>query len=174
MTYILAIVCSVVVLLADQITKFFVASNYSQLSNSFPLIKNIINFTYVENGGAAFGIFHNKKWLILAITIVIMIVCVGLLVKKAFNSKIMFWALCLVLSGGVGNMIDRIFRGGYVIDFIQFDFFKAFPVFNIADIAVSVGAGLIVLYFILDTIKEMRNNKRGKIIDIPEVDIDEK
>lgn len=156
MSYILAIICSALVLVADQISKFFVAVNYSQLSESFPLIPHLFNFTYVENGGAAFGIFHDKKWLILAITIVIMIICVGLLVKKAFNSKILFWALSLVLAGGIGNLIDRIFRGGYVIDFIQFDFFKAFPVFNIADISVCVGAGLIVLYFILDTFKEMR------------------
>ena len=67
----------------------------------------------------------------------------------------MFWALCLVLGGGIGNLIDRIFRGGNVVDFLEFGFFE-FPVFNLADIAVCIGAGLILLYFIIDFVKDAR------------------
>lgn len=159
MSYILAIICSVVVLVTDQITKYIVVSNYTPLSTTFPIIKNLINFVYVQNGGAAFGIFNSKKWLLIAVTVTMIVVCVGLLIKKAFSGKTMFWAICLVLAGGVGNLIDRIFRNGYVVDFIQFDFFKSFPIFNIADISVCVGAMLIVLCFILDFLNESKSEK---------------
>lgn len=159
MSYILAVVCSALILVADQITKFYVANNFAQLSEQFPLVKNVLNFVYVQNGGAAFGIFNSRKWLLIAVAIIIIIMCVCLLIKKAFSSKKMFWAICLVLAGGIGNLIDRVFRDGLVIDFIQFDFFKSFPVFNIADISVCVGAGLILLCFILDFMKESQSNK---------------
>ncbi len=162
MTYILAVICSVAVLAADQISKLLVVNNYEQLIGGFPIIKNLINFTYVQNGGAAFGMFNSKKWLIIAVTVIIIVMCIGLLIKKSFSSKTMFWAICLVLAGGVGNLIDRIFRNGYVVDFIQFDFFKSFPVFNIADIAVCVGAGLILLCFIVDFVNESKQGKKSE------------
>lgn len=163
MSYILAAVCSALILVADQITKFIVASNYTPLSETFPLINGVLNFVFVQNGGAAFGMFNNKKWLLIAITLVFIVVCIGLLIKKTFSSKTMFWAICLILAGGLGNLIDRIFRGGYVVDFIQFDFFKSFPVFNIADISVCVGAGLVILSFVLDFINESKSEKISSV-----------
>ena len=63
------------------------------------------------------------------------------------------WAGSLIISGGIGNMIDRIFRDGNVIDFLEVKFID-FPIFNIADCGVCIGAGLLILYFIIDMIKE--------------------
>ena len=71
----------------------------------------------------------------------------------------MFWAIILVLCGGVGNLIDRIFRGGNVIDFLHFEFWPAFPVFNVADCAIVVGAGLLMLYFFIGLIKEEKQKR---------------
>ena len=85
-------------------------------------------------------------------------VCVFVLIKYR-KSKLLFWAVTLVLSGGIGNMIDRIFRGGNVVDFLHFEFFPQFPIFNIADCAVVLGAGLLILYFLIDTVKERQNGK---------------
>ena len=89
-----------------------------------------------------------------------MAVCVFCLVKYGKN-KLFFWSVCLVLSGGVGNMIDRVFRGGSVVDFLHFEFWPSFPVFNIADCAVVIGGGMLVLYFVLDIINEYKK-KRGE------------
>ncbi|MBO5955916.1 MAG: signal peptidase II, partial [Clostridia bacterium] len=57
-------------------------------------------------------------------------------------------AVCLVISGGLGNMIDRVFRGGNVVDFLHFEFYPTFPVFNVADIFVCIGAGLLAIFFV--------------------------
>ena len=88
-----------------------------------------------------------------------MLVLITFLLKYGKRNKLLIWAVSLVISGGMGNLIDRIFRGGKVVDFLHFEFFPSFPIFNIADIAVVVGAGLLILYFIIDTVKESKNNK---------------
>ncbi|MEG1887424.1 MAG: signal peptidase II [Oscillospiraceae bacterium] len=157
MSYMIAIIFSVLILIADQVTKFLVASNF-QLGETRPFIDGFMNFTYIHNSGAAFGIFKDQTWVFLAITVLVMIVCIGMLVKKTYSSKLMTWSIFLVLSGGMGNLIDRIFRGGNVVDFLEFDFIR-FPIFNIADCAVVVGAGMIIVYFIFDFIKEVQSNK---------------
>ena len=73
----------------------------------------------------------------------------------------MLMGLSLVVSGGVGNLIDRIFRDGKVIDFLHFEFWPQFPVFNVADCAIVVGVGLLILYFVIDTVNEYKFKKSG-------------
>ena len=94
---------------------------------------------------------------------VVMIVCIGLIIKNFSKSKLFVWSLCLVVSGGLGNLIDRIFRDGNVIDFLQFDFYKSFPIFNFADCCIVVGAGLLILNFLLESIAEIREKKALKV-----------
>ena len=159
MSAILAIICGVLVVGLDQLTKYL-ATVYMEQGQTVDVLPGFINFHLIEpNRGAAFGSFQGKTWFLIAVTCIIMAICIFMLIKKTFGSKLMFWALCLVLGGGVGNLIDRIFRGGGVIDFLEFDFIK-FPVFNVADIAVCIGAGLIVLYFITDFIKDAKSRKK--------------
>ena len=81
-----------------------------------------------------------------------------MIVTKKFKSPLTDWGFCLILSGGLGNFLDRVFRGGLVVDFIKTDFID-FPIFNVADICVTVGAGFIILYFLLDTIKDYKSKK---------------
>lgn len=157
MLYILAGVCAVLFLVADQLTKAYFVGAFA-LGESKTVIDGVLNFTYVHNDGGAWGLMSGHTWLLLGLTALIMIVCVAMLMKNGFKSKTLFWAICLILSGGIGNMIDRIFRGGDVVDFIQVTFID-FPVFNIADCAVCIGAGLLILYFILDMMKERRLHK---------------
>ena len=145
MTYILAIISSVLFLLADRFTKYIVETNMA-LNESIPFIPNFLDFTYIHNTGGAWGILAGKTWLLVVFTAVVMAFCVVFLIRNGFKNPLLFWAVCLVVSGGVGNMIDRIFNEGRVIDFLR-TLFIDFPIFNLADCAVVIGAGLLILYF---------------------------
>lgn len=159
-SYILALVVGLLVIAADQISKMIVASNMELGGKSVGFIDGFIEFTYIHNEGGAWGLLSGKTWILISVTVIAMLVCLALLFRHGTRSKLMFWAVTLILSGGIGNMIDRVFRGGKVIDFLNFQFID-FPVFNIADIAVCVGTGLLFLYFIVDTIKDLKARKKG-------------
>ena len=137
----------IISILIDQITKLWVMTNFS-LGESRDFISGLLNLVYIHNQGAAWGTLSGKKWLLIGITLVVMIVCIGLIIKNFSKSKLFVWSLCLVVSGGLGNLIDRIFRDGNVIDFLQFDFYKSFPIFNFADCCIVVGCILMCFYVI--------------------------
>ena len=160
-SYLSALGCSIILLLADQYTKYFISTNMA-LYDRKEFINGLIDITYIQNTGGAWGIFSGYTWLLLSLTVIVMIICITLLFKFATKSRLLFWAISLVMAGGVGNMIDRIFRGGRVVDFLHFEFWPTFPVFNIADIGVVIGAGLLILYFIIDTINDYKKIKAQK------------
>lgn len=157
-SYILALVCGLAVLGADQYTKYLISSTMT-LGEKAEFINGFIDITYIHNTGGAWGLLSGYTWVLLSLTVIVMLICITLLLKTGMKSKLLFWAISLVLSGGFGNLIDRIFRGGNVVDFLHFEFYPTFPVFNIADISVVVGAGLLILYFILDTVREYKKAK---------------
>ena len=157
MSFILALVVAVVCLATDQITKYIVISNM-QLGQTIGFLDGFLDFTYIHNTGGAWGMLSGQRLFLLSVTAVVMIAIIVFLIKNAKRSKLLFWAGCLVLSGGIGNMIDRIFRDGKVIDFLEVQFID-FPVFNVADCAVVIGAGLLILYFIIDTVKEFKEKR---------------
>lgn len=163
MAYILALLFAALMVGVDQLTKYLVLQNLD-LYQSVPVIDKVLNFTYIQNKGAVFGIMQEMRWLLISFSAVILVVCIGILIKKSFKSKMMYWALSLVLSGGIGNMIDRIFRG-YVVDFIDVQFVD-FYIFNVADCCVVVGVILIFLYFIIDTYKDYRNGKKASVEEL--------
>ncbi|MBQ0083769.1 MAG: signal peptidase II [Clostridiales bacterium] len=145
-------------LVLDQVSKYLVAAN-CELYDSFNLVPGLFDFCYIENSGGAWGLLAGKTVLLVILTAAIMIGVIFWLIKRKIKNKILIWAVCLVLAGGLGNMADRILRGGRVIDFIQFAFWKSFPVFNIADCGVCIGAALLVLYLVTDFIKEQKEKK---------------
>ncbi len=157
-SYILAIVCGVGILIADQFTKFYIVSNYS-LGAGTDFIDGFIDIIYINNKGGAWGVLQGYTWALLSITVIVMIICFTLLIKLGKNNKVLFWSITLVLFGGIGNMIDRIFRDGNVVDFLHFEFWPDFPIFNIADCAVVVGAVLLVVYFAIDCFKDIKKHK---------------
>lgn len=161
-SYILAVIVAVIALAADQLSKAYIAANFT-LATSQEFIPGLIDITYIHNDGGAWGMLGGYTWILLSVTIIIMLVCITLLLKYGSRDKLMFWAIMLVLSGGVGNMIDRIFRDGNVVDFLHFAFMPEFPVFNIADCAIVIGAGLLLLYYLLGTIKETREKRAAEI-----------
>lgn len=163
-TYILAAFTGVVILLADQFTKLYIKANFT-MGVSYKFLPKILDITYILNDGGAWGMLGGYTWLLLSVTIIVMLVCIALLLKYGTKDKLMFWAIVLVLSGGIGNMIDRIFRGGKVIDFLHFEFWPTFPVFNIADCAIVIGAGLLMLYFFMGIIEENKT-KQNALADV--------
>ena len=122
-------------------------------------INGFLDFTFIHNDGGAWGMLGGYRWLLLVTTALIMALLVVLIVRNKLKSKLLFWAGCLIISGSLGNMIDRIFNGGEVVDFLEFKFID-FPIFNIADCAVVIGAGLLILYFILDAVREEKAKKQ--------------
>ncbi len=158
-SYVLAIVSFFALIAADQITKYIVISNMA-LNSSREFLPGFMNFWYIHNQGGAWGFLDGHTWILLSLTILIMIICVAMLLKFGIRNKLMFWSITLILSGGTGNMIDRVFRGGKVIDFLHFEFID-FPVFNVADCAIVVGALLLVLYFAVDMYKESKEETRA-------------
>ena len=157
-SYILAVLCGALIILADRLTKYYISVNFV-LGESREFINGFINLTYIHNRGGAWGMLYGHTYILIPLTAVIMAVCVLLYIKYGNKSRLLLWAITLVLSGGIGNMIDRVFRGGNVVDFLHFEFFPSFPVFNVADCAIVVGAGLLILYFILDAVREGKQKK---------------
>ena len=157
-SYILAIICGLLFLFVDQLTKFYIMTNF-ELGEGCNFINGIIDIIYIHNRGGAWGILQGKTWVLLLITAVLMISCIILLLKYGKKNKFLFWSIILILAGGLGNMIDRIFRYGNVVDFLHFEFFPTFPIFNVADCAVVLGAGLLIAYFIFDTINDWKIKK---------------
>ena len=155
LSFVLAIITSVLTLLADQYTKYFISSNF-ELGEGTGFLKGFIDIVYIHNTGGAWGLLSGSTYILLGMTCVIMAFLIFYFIKWGQKSKLLFWAVNLVISGGIGNMIDRVFRDGKVVDFLHFEFFPTFPVFNVAVIAVVVGAGLLILYFLLDTLKDIR------------------
>ena len=127
------------IFLSDRLTKFL-ASKFLSLNQTIPLIKGVFHLTLVHNRGAAFGIFRNQLWLfILSAVFAAVLIIMELRESKGRKPFIYTLALGLVLAGALGNLIDRVFLG-FVVDFLDF---RVWPVFNIADSSITIGAVLL-------------------------------
>lgn len=144
--YIILLVISAALVMLDQISKYLVVL-YLPREAQIKVIPYLFNFTYVENKGAAWGMMADSRWVFIAVSAVAIIALAALLLYAARSRKFFVASLVLIFSGGIGNMIDRIFNG-YVVDFIQFDFFQKFPVFNVADSYVTVGGFMLIIYIL--------------------------
>ena len=156
------LLCAILIILsvaADQITKQLVLANIAMYEDVAEL-PGIFHFTYIENKGAAFGMLANNRWVFLVISTVAIAAFVFYIIKYRPKDILLRISLSFVVGGGIGNMIDRCFRGS-VVDFIEVDFID-FYVFNVADIFVCVGCGLMVLYIILSEIKDSKAKKAEK------------
>ena len=124
----------------DQLTKFLIKQNF-QLNQSIPIIKNILHLTYIINTGSAFGLFKGLNIFFILFSIIVIIVIFYYLKKIIENEKALLFAIGLLLGGTIGNLIDRVFYG-VVTDFIDF---RIWPVFNLADSAVSISVILLIV-----------------------------
>lgn len=127
----------------DQLIKMQIV-NYVKPVGEITVIPNFLKFSYVENQGVAFGILQNYKYFFIIVSLFMILVFIYFIFFKKMNSKLLLVASILILGGGIGNFIDRLFLG-YVIDYIKVSFFP--PVCNFADYCISVGAVLLFVYF---------------------------
>ena len=142
---ILWIITIAATILLDQFTKL-ITIHFLEVGESVTAIPYIINFYHIKNTGAAWGMFSDNRWVFLLISFAAIIAMPIFLYKYRKAPFLFGFSLSLIIGGAVGNMIDRLFApNGGVTDFIQFDFID-FPVFNVADICVCVGACLLFIY----------------------------
>ena len=139
----LSLISVTTIVFADRFSKIYFSDSLS-MGESLPIIRNFLHFTMVHNTGIAFGLFKNQG----VVFIIIPIIAIVLLVFNIYyyrNNKVLsrtyIIAFSLILGGAIGNLIDRIYYG-YVIDFIDF---RIWPVFNIADSAITIGAIIILI-----------------------------
>ena len=140
--YILLIITSLISI--DQISKY-IALNYLKDIGSMPIIENIFHLTYVENRGAAFGILQDNQFIFIIVAILAMVVGLSYIYKYKL-SLLAKSSIVLIISGAIGNMIDRV-RLGFVVDFFDFRIIWAY-VFNIADVFVVIGTILLCIHII--------------------------
>lgn len=146
------------VIALDQISKALVLNFLYE--GQIALIPGVLNFTYVENRGMAFGLLSDHRWVFMVLS-VFGILLVGFYLYRYVRSTLGRISLALVIGGGIGNMIDRISLG-FVVDFIDFCLFDFWVwVFNVADAAVCVGAALFALDLILEMVREYKKPRNG-------------
>lgn len=163
---ILAIISGVLLIVIDQILKFW-AYNHLSPVGSISVIPDFFSLTYVENTGAAWGMFKGATWFLVAMPIIVIILAIIYLIYKKINRGPLLWAATLIISGGIGNLIDRVNlfsrvslisnSDKFVVDYIQVHLFN-FPVFNFADCCVTIGAIVLFLYVLFsDDFKEKKH-----------------
>ena len=106
-------------------------------------IPGVMSLAYLRNYGAAWSILQNQQWFFTIVTLVVMVALVWYMVKSIGGSLFTLFSLALIVAGGLGNFIDRV-RLGYVVDMFHLDFIS-FPVFNVADVCLTVGVGLLFI-----------------------------
>lgn len=159
-----------ILITADLVSKHYAASYLLSHGGSYEAIKGVLTFRYSENRGAAFGIFENSR---LFLSLFVGIVVLGLIayliyhiVKKKYKEKggvFLHIALSFIIAGGIGNLVDRIALG-YVRDFIEYSFIytlfkKDFAICNLADVFLTVGVIMVVIYLIYLLVVESRKKK---------------
>lgn len=128
----------------DQSLKYFARTHF-KFGENLSVIPNLLDVTYIENRGAAFGILQNQQWFFILFTLCVILVLVYLIKFKDFNNKLFLTSSVLLISGGFGNLIDRVCLG-YVVDYMKFSFFTT--VCNFADICIVAGTVLLGVYIL--------------------------
>ncbi len=138
---------ALVVLIVDQVTKYLVVQNI-ELYQVKAFLPGVLSWMYIQNTGAAWSILEGQMWFFYVITTVVIIGVLYIMQKYAKKSRLFSMGLALILAGALGNFIDRI-RLGYVVDMVRVELFD-FPIFNVADMSLSIGVALIIVYVLLD------------------------
>ncbi len=145
------IICIIAI---DQIVKNLIINNI--YNSNIIILDGILNLTYLENTGGAYGIGNDSTIMFILVNLVVItLITKFILSKKNDLTLYILISLGLILSGGIGNLIDRIVRG-YVIDYIDFNPLIKCPVFNIADICIVLGCILIATNLIVNIIKDRK------------------
>lgn len=156
---IIYIIAAILIIALDQITKIL-TTTFFDLGEVKNIIPHFLSFTYIRNKGAAFGILQGERFFLMMITLLVFLFAIYYIVKMRPQSKLEKLALCFISGGAVGNFIDRAVFG-YVRDFILLEFID-FPIFNIADCFVCIGAGLYILHALLDILEKKEESRHDR------------
>lgn len=149
--YIFAIVLFLFILFFDFYTKYSVRNN-ARFIEGIPLIPDLVNLVYVKNEGAAFSMLSGYRVALITISSIAILAGIYAISKIYRDNQIIILAITMVIAGGIGNLIDRIVFG-FVTDMISLSFFP--PVFNVADISVTLGCVILIIYIaIFDSSKK--------------------
>ena len=158
----------------DRLTKWLVVTNM-QPSDTIHLIKigdkEVLNLYYTLNNGAAFSKLSGKTMFLIIITSLVILWLLFLMIAKKVHRLVYLAAISLIIGGGIGNLIDRIFNNGLVVDFIDVRIIN-FPIFNFADICAVCGAGLLLLSVIIDEVREHKRKRAERQSEGDESDED--
>lgn len=159
--HLLWLLLSLVLVGIDRLTKWLVVKNMG-LSDTIHLIKigdkELLNFYYTLNNGAAFSKLSGHTVFLIVVTSLVILWLLYLVIAKRVHRPVYLASISLIVGGGIGNLIDRIFNNGLVVDFIDVRIIN-FPIFNFADICAVCGAGLLLLTVIVDEIREIKRKK---------------
>ncbi len=155
----LKIITALILILIDQVTKFL-SVVYLKGRSPLVLLKNFICFNYSENTGACFGMLSGQSSFVCIFNIVVLSILAYILFAGKIKSKITEFGLLLILAGGMGNIIDRVFRG-YVVDFIE-PLFINFAIFNFADSLITIGSTLILISLFYELAQDSRKSEDAK------------
>lgn len=151
------IICIAVVILVtlEQVVKYNIPKE-----EKITVIQNCLNINYIQNTGAAFGIGNNNTASFIIISLIVISIVLRFLITQIERTdKFIQISLVLILAGGIGNLIDRVFRG-YVVDFIDVTPVISFPIFNLADIYITLGW---MLFIIATIISYVKSEKKGQV-----------
>lgn len=132
-------------ILLDQAVKGYVVKEIP-LGGMRRFIPKVVSLTYLKNSGAAFSMLENQQWFFTIITLIAMGAAFVYLYRHIKGSICLLLGLTLIISGGIGNFIDRL-RQGFVVDMFHLDFMN-FAIFNVADIYLTIGVGLLLIYLL--------------------------
>ena len=146
MLYALCAALALALLGLDQWVKHYVTVHIP-LGEAQPLLPGLVELRTLHNYGAAWSSLAGMRWLLVAITGVIIAAVAVILIRRIVRHPVGVMAGFLILSGGLGNIVDRV-RLGYVVDMFHLEFWPSYPVFNVADICVVCGALLGAVYYL--------------------------
>ena len=153
------LVTAAVLAVIDQIIKILTIKAIP-LYGAVPFVPGVLGLTYIRNTGAAWSMFNEHTWLLTVVSLVVIVVIIWLLAsRKTIPGAMGRWSLAVLLGGAVGNCIDRI-RLGYVVDMFQAQFID-FPVFNFADICITLGGIVFCLYVIFAWVVGEKNGTKN-------------
>lgn len=158
------------ILIGDQAVKYWTSVRIPVNAGVRSFIPGVIDITNIHNSGAAFGILKDAdaRWFFIILAAAFVALVVWLLRNDVIKGSLGRWALVMVMAGGIGNCIDRIVSG-YVVDMFCFSFWKSFPVFNIADIFISVCGVLFCIYLLLNKEDLSEQNPAEAVERVPRV-----
>ena len=172
------VILTAVLLVVDLLSKHFVSAAIRSSGEPIVVIKDVLTFRYSENTGAAFGIFDNARVFLCVLVGVVCLALIGFMVYHIVKGKhkergglLLHISLSMVVAGGIGNLVDRI-AFGYVRDFIEYTFIytlfgKNFAICNFADVVLTIGVILLILYLIVFYAIDTKKKEPIKETDAP-------